>query len=149
MSGNEMGRAKPVALEGNRAQYIVGDTITQLDVLVKQPQDTSYERLVLALLLSLGTFLHDERLDRSLETGIGLQEATNPAPSDALEYDACVSVLKSRHLQDLRNDPDTVKIVLGGILHLNVSLRQEEEVAFAFLGLLERGERWWSADQHG
>ena len=93
-----MGGAKPVALERNRARNIVWDTITKVDILVKEPQDASREGLVLPRLLPFGAFLHDERLDRCRETGFRLQETTDPAASDALEYDARVPVRKARNL---------------------------------------------------
>ena len=145
-----MGGANSIAFEGNGAQHIVGDTITKVDVLVKEPQDASREGLVfLRLLLLGGAFLRDERLDRCGETCFGLQEATNPAASHALEYDACVPIRKARHLQDLRNDPDAVQVVLGWILHLHVLLRQEEDISCAFLGGLQRCERRRSTDQQG
>ena len=93
-----MGRAKPVALEGNRARHIVWDAITQVDILVKEPKDASGDRLVLAPLPPLRAFLRNKGLDRRREPGLRLQEATNPAASDAFEYDACVPVRESRHL---------------------------------------------------
>ena len=40
-------------------------------------------------------------------------------------------------------------VVLGGILHLNVFLRQEEDVSFAFLSRLQGGERQRAANQKG
>ena len=93
-----MGRAKPVALEGNRARHIVRDAITQVDILVKEPKDASGERFVLARLPPFHAFLRDEGLNRRREPDLRLQEATNPAASDAFEYDACVPVRESRHL---------------------------------------------------
>ena len=149
MARDQVRHAQPVALEGDRPEEFVRDSVAETYVLAEELYHATRDGLVLGRLSRSGLLFFDEGLDRSPQACVCREEAAHPNPSESLEHDPGVPVRYPGDLEDTSHRTDAVDVVPLWVLYLHVLLGQKQNVPVALFGDLERGHGRRTTDEKG